>query len=65
MPTRSAIRRVKYGRVPKDIHCPNYAKVDFIRVEHVLNGHKASKLYFCGACDYEWVTDASSEAQQH
>ena len=40
---------------PCGTRCPNCGKVDFIRYERVINGHNASELCFCGACEYEWV----------
>jgi hypothetical protein len=35
--------------------------MDFVRFEHVINGHNTSELYFCGACEYEWTEEALTE----
>ena len=56
MPIRStASRRHDSHFVPNEIRCPKCATGDFIRFEHVINGHNATKLYFCGACAHEWM----------
>lgn len=39
--------------------CPRCERIGLVRYENVIKGTKTSKLYYCGACDYDWsVEDA-------
>jgi rubredoxin len=59
----SATSRLKPHFVPNEILCPKCSDRDFIRFEHVIHGSTARKLYFCSACEYEWVVDGRRKRQ--
>jgi hypothetical protein len=59
----SATSRLKSRFVPNEILCPKCSGRDFIRFEHVIQGNSARKLYFCGACEFEWVVDGTRKRQ--
>ena len=44
---------------PNDIRCPKCTRKGFVRFEHVISGLNTTKLYYCGACEAEWVVNTS------
>jgi hypothetical protein len=48
--------------MPDKPPCTRCKKIGFVRIENVVKGGIASKVFFCGACEFSWeVADDGSD----
>ena len=40
--------------MPNAKPCPRCAKTGLVRVEYIITGKAASRLFYCGGCEYQW-----------
>ena len=47
--------RTVVATMPHQIVCPKCGTCGLVRVEHVIRGEHATRVYDCGGCEYAWT----------
>ena len=47
--------RTVVATMPHQIVCPRCGTCGLVRVEHVIRGEHATRVYDCGGCEYAWT----------
>jgi hypothetical protein len=51
--------------LPEETECPRCPKPGFVRLENVIKGYQARRVFYCGACGHEWSVSDDGSVQSN